>query len=184
VTSHESLQLAGGICEGVGLLIAAFGISETRQAFTNRPSVFVRLVRALIDPVLRLSRRIKRRFSRRRTTQLQGQSIGGSLSVSDGIQVKTTLGFSGSIDDRVSRLQEIAQQHEDQLRQLHDDLGKEKAERDKTKKEVLDSVKLTEDKLEKAISRAAAGGLALETWGVLLFFIGVVLNTWGALVSP
>ncbi len=48
---------------------------------------------------------------------------------------------------------------------------------------LVDSLMASEQKLEDRISEAAAGGLTLETWGVVLFVFGLVCATYGSVIS-
>lgn len=174
MSSSDWWQLAGGILEVLGLFTVALGISDARSRFTNRPSVLQKIRQFLI--------RIAVSLKLRKPRTVYGSAT-STATLSASARGRVGFGFQGSLDERVLRLQEIGQRHEDMISGLQGDLEDEKAEREKGDRTVVDRLTASEQRLEERISEAAAGALTLETWGVMLFVLGVAFTTYGSLIS-
>lgn len=174
MTSGDWWQLAGGILDALGLLTVALGISNARAKFTNRPSILQKLKNLLVRIAVKLKLR------KAKVVYGTGTARGTSLASGRG---GAGLGFHGSLDERIIRLQEIAQRHEDMISDLYGDLEDEKAERKRGDEDAAKRLATSEQRLEERISEAAAGALTLETWGVALFILGVAFTTYGGVIS-
>lgn len=174
MTSGDWWQLVGGLLEIFGLFTVALGISEARADFTNRPSILQKIKNFLIRVAVKL------KLLKPKTVYASGTV---SASASASARGRVGFGFEGSLDERVLKLQEIAQRHEDMISNLQGDLEDEKAERQQGDQIVVDRLTASEQRLEERISEAAAGALTLETWGVTSFILGVAFTTYGSLIS-
>jgi hypothetical protein len=175
MTLGEGLQLAGGICEFLGLIAIMMGISDTRRAFTNRPS----LVSRVFSPFRRLVAGLFRRDAvvhpgvAEARVQLPALTARGTGRV----------GWETLAPEQViRRLQELVDRHEDRLEQLAEHTDTERAEREKQFQAERTEREMLHRDLEQRITLAAAGGLRLESLGAAAFTAGVVLTTWGAMV--
>lgn len=174
MTSSDWWQLSGGMLEVLGLFTVALGISDARAKFTNRPSLLQKIRNFLVRVAVKLKLR------KPKTVYASGTA---TATASGSARGRVGFGFQGSLDERVKRLQEIAQRHENMISDLQGHLEDEKAERKRGDEQVADRLSASERRLEERISEAAAGALTLETWGVALFVLGVACTTYGGLVS-
>ena len=123
---------------------------------------------------------VRLRLRKPKTVYASGTSTATASASARG---RVGFGFQGSLDDRVARLQEIAQRHEDMVSDLQGDVQDERAERKRGDEDAANRLVASEQRLEKRISEAAAGAVTLETWGVVLFILGVVFTTYGGIIS-
>jgi hypothetical protein len=174
VTNSDWFQLVGGLFEVIGLITVALGISDARARFTDRPS----LPQKIRNVILRLTVKLGLRKGK-----VIEPSASGTVHSSGSARLMIGYGFLGTLEERVTRLQEIAQKHEDAIDGLAGQLQDESAARKQADDEALARLTTTEQQLEQRISEAAAGGITLEAWGVLSFAVGVVLTTVGGIAG-
>jgi hypothetical protein len=171
----DALQLLGGLFEIGGLAFVALGIVETRRAFTDRPGIVQNVARRVAEFVARLTRK-KRVHTLEVHDSLHMQSAASA-------RLRVTYGFEGSLEERVERLQEIAQQHGNRLAEVTELVGSESEKLRAEIRSLQDALSESERELTERICGAASNGLTLESWGVFLFIIGVVLTTWGGVIA-
>jgi hypothetical protein len=173
VTLGPVLQIAGAACELAGIGTVAWGIAETRATFTDRPS----LARRAWTRVSRTAARIFRR--RRPITATINAAV--ELNLAGSLRGRATVGFGPwddeALEERIERLRRAIENHEKQLNDVDrriDDEERRRREADERHESRVDEVYR---ELTELIREAAAGGLRLETIGVSLFALGVVLQT-------
>jgi hypothetical protein len=181
MTQGEWLQVVGATCEVAGLCTVAWGISNTRRSFApDRPSVG----QQLSAPFKKLAAKLVARFRRRRPVIITASAGGVTWS---GGSVKATVkmgSWDGLTDDeRFKRIRDMIERHEEMLDRLDTQLETERNDRKKGDEQEGRSREATRQLLEGRISEAAAGGLRLEAWGVLLFAFGIVFGLWGNLIA-
>lgn len=174
MTVSDWLQICGGIFEAAGLGTVALGITETRRAFTNRPSLVARFRTATARVISRLLRRPQ---------HIHVFDAAGSSESTGSLKLSVRLNFSGDLEERVAKLQDVAQRHEDAIGDVRHDLAGERQERIDADEAGLTELAQAREHLEKRISDGIASGLGIETAGVALFLVGVVLTTIGGVLS-
>jgi hypothetical protein len=179
VTLGSTLQIAGAACELVGIGTVAWGIAETRAKFTDRPSLARRAW-------TRASRATARIFRLRRSTNVvvgAAQLRMGGVS----LRARATVGFGPwdeeALEERIERLRRAIESHEEQLGDLDSRIDDEERTRREADEQHDARVDAVHRELTELIREAAAGGLRLETIGVSLFALGVVLQTSGSLAG-
>jgi hypothetical protein len=102
-------------------------------------------------------------------------------------KVRATVGFGPwheeELVDRIERLRLAFENHERVLSELDERFDAEESARrwaDERQDRALGELR---NEFTDMVRDAAAGGLRLQTFGVLLFAVGVVLGTWGNLAS-
>jgi hypothetical protein len=179
VSLGPTLQIVGAACELVGIGTVAWGISETRARFTDRPSLARRAW-------ARASRASARIFRLRRDTTVH---VGAAeLRMGGGnVRARATVGFGPwdeeALEERIERLRRAIESHEQQLGDLDSRFDDEERSRREADEQHERRVNEVERELTELIREAAAGGLRLETIGVSLFALGVVLQTAGSLAA-
>ena len=108
-------------------------------------------------------------------------------SSGENVRLRETVGFGPwdeePFEERIERLRRAIENHQKQLNVLDgriDDEERSRREADAKHESRLHEV---HRQLTQLIREAAAGGLRLETIGVSLFALGVVLQTWGSIIS-
>jgi hypothetical protein len=177
VDAGTYLQVAGAVGELAGLATVAFGISETRASFTDQPSLAHRARE-------RIRRAVDRLMKRPQTVTVG--TVAGSVSFGGG-RVRATVGF-GPWDDvqlaeRIERLKHAIENHEQQLYALDKRIDEEEAARTEALRRIEQQAEEVNREMRDLIREAAAGGLRLETIGVVLFAAGVIFGTWGSLIA-
>jgi hypothetical protein len=168
------LAVIGSAFELFGLFVLALGIIETRQTFDpSRPSLAYRIFGPLI-------RRINRWRGRVHTLEIDAASHAHTAA---NAVMRRGFSFQGGLEENVQRLQAIAQDHENSIADLQSALDREQRERETGDKAGAEALREIEQRLHNRIREAAAGGLAKETWGVGLFFLGVVFTLLGTILS-
>lgn len=168
------LQGVGALIEAIGLGTLAYGISETRTLFTSQPSLLERTVRR----VLRGARRILGLKPKSRTLEFKaagGSGAGGEVTASRGF------GWRGTLEDRVARLQQLVQEHEDAIAEVRRALRGEARNRRAAVRELEQQLAEFRQETHDRIADVAAGGLSRETLGLVLFVVGLTLQTMGSM---
>ena len=111
----DALQFFGGLFEIGGLATVGLGIVETRRAFTDRPGIVQHVARAVAEFVARLTRR----------KHVHTLDVHDSIHMhsAESARVRVNYAFEGTLDERVERLQEIAQQHANRLAEVTELVG-------------------------------------------------------------
>lgn len=115
--------------------------------------------------------------------------IGAAVEISGtaSMKVKGRVGFGPwdheALADRIERLRRAFENHERILNELDKRLDDEESARRGADEQQGQSIERARKELTDLIRDAAAGGLHLETIGVVLFALGVALGTWGNLVT-
>jgi hypothetical protein len=165
------LTLVGATLELLGLGTVMLGISETRRAFTDRPSLLAKL----LNPLKRLIARFRRK------PQVVEIGLAGEISLADSMTAKLTTNWEGvSLHER---LQDYASRHEDLIEVLGERIDREEVAREAGDRSEAEQREILRATLDKKISDAAAGGLTLETSGIALFAVGLVLQALGSIIT-
>jgi hypothetical protein len=179
VTFGAVVQIAGAALELGGIGTVAWGIAETRARFTDRPS----LARRAWTHIGRTAARILRR-QHSRTLEVHDA---GHLHASGSVRVRGTVGFGPwddeALEERIERLRRAFESHEKQLNDLDGRIDDEERSRREAGEKHEGRVNEVHRELTELIREAGGGGLRLETIGVSLFALGVVLQTWGSLAG-
>jgi hypothetical protein len=172
------LQIAGAICELGGLTTVAAGIADTREHFTERPSIF----RRAWTRVARVAAKLRRQ--RPKSVAVEARAVMAGTAT---MKAKATIGLGQwgdvELDERIERLRRAFENHDRALNELDDRLdGEENARReaDERHERRVDEVHRA---FADLVREVAAGGLRLQTFGVLLFAFGVILGTAGNLMG-
>jgi hypothetical protein len=177
MTLGEWLQIVGATFELAGLGTVAWGITNTRRSFMpDRPS----LGEQLLVPIQKFIARFRRRES---TTVTAAASVMSAIGMHVRAVVKMGSWEGLTDDERFKRIRDMIERHEEMLAGFDDQL---ETERDDRKKGDAQEGRLREETrqlLEDRIRAAAAGGLGLEAWGVLLFALGIAFGLWGNLLG-
>lgn len=172
------LQVVGAICELGGLGTVALGIADTRAQFTDRPSLARRAWARVVGATAR--------FRKRRDVTVHVGTAAVVLAAGS-VRARGTVGFGPwgdkELEERIDRLRLAIENHEQFLTQLDRRLDDEEAARREADDRHEKAVEEARRGLLDLIREAASGGLRLQTAGVLLFGLGVVLGTWGNLVA-
>jgi len=179
VSGGTYLQISGAAFELAGIATVAFGIANTRAKFTDNAP----LARRAWSRTARAAARLFRR-KRSQTVHLGA----ATLHVRAGsVRARGTVGFGPWVDEelaeRIERLRRAVENHNRELSELGGRLDGEEVARQEADERHEGHVDEVHRELTQLVRDAAAGGLRLETIGVALLAVGVVLQTWGNLVS-
>ncbi|GIV00550.1 MAG: hypothetical protein KatS3mg014_2165 [Actinomycetota bacterium] len=171
------LQVSGALAELGGLGTVAWGIRQTRAKFTERPSLARRAWKAVSRTLGRFSKR----------PQTVSVPLVGSITAGGEVRTRLTIG-SGPWDEeelaeRVERLRRAIENHERELQYLEARIDAEARTRSEDVTLLERRIDEANRELQGLIREAAAGGLRVESVGVVLFAIGVALGTWGNLIA-
>jgi hypothetical protein len=173
------LQVVGAVVELAGLATVAVGISEARRGFDpSRPS--------LLDKGQAAAKRLAARF---RKPQPQNTIVGVGSSVlpmlSSKVRIRVNFGpwDDVSVEERLDRLKQRVEAYQDRFDQLEDQIEAEKKGREEGHQALAQRVTEVEGRLSERVKEAATGGLERETWGVMLFAFGLVLQVWGSILA-
>jgi NAD(P)-dependent dehydrogenase (short-subunit alcohol dehydrogenase family) len=164
----------GGISEAGGLVLVGIGISDTRSRFTDAPGILSKFGTSI--------KNLFRRFRAPRTLKV---GIADSVELSGSVTMRTSgsANIQGTLEERITRLEQMTERHGRAISAVEGDISAERTVREEAVRAIRAEVVEADEKIEALVANAAAGGLALETWGVTLFLIGVVLTTWGGLIA-
>jgi len=107
VAVEQWLIVVGGALQIGGVVTTAVGITRRRN-FAGLPGILERALRKIRSWWRRL----------RKKPQIIQVSAAGAVSSAGNLRASLKLGFQGTLDARVKRLQEIAQRHEDKIGDL------------------------------------------------------------------
>jgi len=103
------------------------------------------------------------------------------------VRARATVGFGSwdeeALEERIEHLRRASESHEKQLNDLDRRVDDEERSRREADEKHDERVNAVHRELTELIREAATGGLRLETIGVSLFGLGVVLQTWGSLAG-
>ncbi len=175
------LQIAAGVCEVGGVLTVAWDIAGRREQFTHRPSLF----RRARDQVRRTAAKL---IPRRRDAVVHVVTAGAvAMAGSGGMRVRATVGFGSweelALEERIDRLRHASENHEHVLNEIDKRLDGEEADRRAADERLEGRVVEVHRELGERIELAAAGGLRLQTFGVVLLLVGIGLGTLGNVIS-
>jgi hypothetical protein len=177
VSFGQALQLIGGVCELVGVGTVSVGISRTRAKYTRNPFLLKRWWEAA-------KRLVAHIFHKPRHVTVTPEA--GLIGVS-GMRAYPTVtigsGESVPLEEMIERLRLRVNEHEEQLTRIEARMDDEQeARRRAEEQEARERQALAQD-LRDALADLATGGLRLESVGVVALLLGVVLGTWGNLIS-
>jgi hypothetical protein len=181
MTSGHGLQAVGAAFELFGLLTVVIGISKTRAKFTDRPS----LPERLWSGTKRLAVRVASPFGFRRDVTVHTATTSVSAFIGGKARGTVTLGPGDDVrlEERIERIRQMVNDHAERLGELDARIDHEQEDRQKADESAEEQRQALRMELKDLIGEAAAGGLRLETIGVILFAFGIVFGTWGNLVS-
>jgi hypothetical protein len=183
MTLGRSLQVVGAILELGGLGTVAWGISDTRRRFTDRPSIKDQSV----DFLKRTAKRATARFHRKPRQIVVGVGAAAGRIHFGGGHVYPTAKLADqagtTVEERLDQIRTMVNQHAEKLTALERRIDEEADSRKEADEAADRQRRVTEEGLRKLIADAAAGGLRLETVGVLLFAAGLVIGVVGSLVG-
>jgi hypothetical protein len=181
MTFGHGLQFVGAAFELLGLLTVVIGISKTRAKFTDRPSLLDRLWARTKS----LAVRVSARFGYRRDATVQVAAGSAFAHVGSKARGTVTLGpgHDVELEERVERIRQMVNDHTERLGELDARIDHEKEDRQKADESAEEQRQGLRAELKDLIGEAAAGGLRLETAGVILFALGIGFGTWRNLVS-
>ena len=87
------------------------------------------------------------------------------------------------LEDRIERLRLKVNEHAESLTRLSKSIDDERDDRKRAEAEAHHARTELAERLEGVIEELAVGGLRLESWGVVALSLGVILSTWGNLLS-
>jgi hypothetical protein len=177
MTHGEWLQVVGACFEVAGLGTVAWGITDTRRSFApERPS----LGQQLLSPF----KKLLARFRRRKAVTVEASA---AVTSAAGMHVRAVVKMGSwegvSTEEKIERIRNMIERHEEMLAGFDDQLETERDDRKKADEQEGRFREQTRQLLETRIREAAAGGLKLETWGVLLFGLGMVFGLVGNLIA-
>jgi hypothetical protein len=181
MTFAHGLQVVGAALELLGLLTVAIGISKNRAKFTDRPFLPDRLW----EGTKGLAGRVAAPFGRRSDVTVKTASASAFVSVGGRARGTVTLGPGDDVDleERIERMRQMVNDHAARLSELDARIDQEEEDRQKAEELAEHQRQELRRELKDLIGEAAAGGLRLETVGVILFALGIGFGTWGNLVS-
>jgi len=169
------LQAGGALLELAGLAVVMLGISETRRAFTNRPS----LLRRLSTPFRWLVGQFRKPSV---SVGASPASIGASASI--GAAGVGHVGWEGlSPEEVLTRIQSELALHHQELYRVSKEIDEERKAREKLAHREEAARESLREHLEARVAKVAARGLTLETWGASLLALGLSLTFAGILVG-
>jgi hypothetical protein len=173
------LQVVGGTVELAGLILVAVGNSEARLGFDpTRPY--------LLNKGQKAAKRLAARF---RKPQPKNVSVGvGSARLRMlGSKVRVRVNFGPwddvPVEERIERLKQRVEAYQDRFDQLEDHIEAERKGREEGIQALAQRVTEAEERLSERVKEAATGGLERETWGVVLFALGLILQVWGSILA-
>lgn len=83
----------------------------------------------------------------------------------------------------MQRLMDFSTEHARKLADIDRLLEAEKKIRTEADSSLSDQLEQTRTLLDAFVREAVTGGLSLESWGLTLLVVGVVLATWGDLIG-
>ncbi len=163
---EQRLRISGMLLELLGLSTVAMGLHQTRKLF-QRPS----LGPLFVDWI--------RRFPRFRVdTRINVPTAATTVTAhAPTIHELTFTNSSASINERVSALEKALKEVNNQIQQVQRDIQDEGRNRQSEHSAEQQQREAKERKLRTLIEESSAGGLYIETIGVLWLLVGVVLAT-------
>jgi hypothetical protein len=174
MTTGDWWQFVGGVLEFLGLMTVVVGISETRRAFTGRPSLLARAA----GPFRMVVRRF---FAKPRVIEAAGTATVTLRGSARGRVIRSWAGLN--LEQRIDRLQKAVDQHDGQLDELAEWLEEEHRQREASDQAERAAREEIRQSLEGRIAQAAAGGLTLEAWGAGFFGLGILCTVVGVIVG-
>jgi outer membrane murein-binding lipoprotein Lpp len=171
----------GGFYQIVGILCAAVGISQTRRAWSKLPGA-VGQARFALKVVTGLLRerflRVFPSFRKPMVASLTG-SVSATSSVSGTVTVKLAdPGFT--VESRIEWLLDRVHTLMDQVSRLESAVSQGAEEIAEARKEAVRGLENLEQATSSQLRNLAAGGLRLQTWGVLYLIAGAFLIMLGS----
>src|SRR5437870_2191359 len=118
------MQVVGALCELGGLGTVAWGIADTREHFTDRPSLARRAGAGVVRAAAKL---------RRRRSQTVNVEAAVSMAAAGSVKVRATVRFGPRDDEglaeRIERLRRAFDNHERVLNELDERLDGEETSR-------------------------------------------------------
>jgi nucleotidyltransferase/DNA polymerase involved in DNA repair len=168
------IRTVGGVTQLVGFGVTALGITSARRRWNPDMPGFLGTLGRAVDRLLR-----------RRAPGITGHVSG--VEASDSMHGRGTssgsLSATMSLEHRVTALEDALAKQAELLDAVHQDLQRESDER-----QTADAVEQAERQavdawLDEQLVELATGDLRLETVGVCVFGLGVVLATWSAEIA-
>ncbi len=166
----------GGLYQIAGILCAATGIAQTRQAWSQVPGIagtskrlMETFIRAICLTFLRLFPRFKKTHTAEPGSAMTGASGGiGALDATVSHQVPEDI--SGRVRWLLSHVQSLTTQ----VSSLEEQLREGKANLAGAIDDTHDRLSGLESRTTSQVTSLATGGLRLQSWGVLFLVLGAI----------
>lgn len=171
-------MVVGALCELCGLIAVAKGITDTRENFGAGPSILQRVWTRIV--------RVAAKFRKRRNVTVSIQPAHMTVSAGN-VRVRTSVGFGDwddlTPDERIDRLRAGIETLQQNLDRTDDRLDVEEKDRSDADARIDRSVGELDQGLRELVREAATGSLRVETIGVFLVGLGLLLGTLGNLLA-
>jgi hypothetical protein len=178
VRADQVWQLGGIGLEFAGLMTVAVGIRKTRGRFTSRPPFEQRAWE-------RLKRMLGRLGLMRRDAVVHTSAVSATATTGGKARATVSLGPWDDVDiaERIERLRTQVERQQADMEELHKEIGAEESARSHAEQRLDSERRALEDALRREIVDAAAGGLGLESFGVVLFLLGLIAQGVGIVLG-
>jgi hypothetical protein len=175
--AEARIRTAGGFLQIAGLLTVVIGISTLRRDF-GLPGTLSEITADALHWLRVTSSRLWRAFGHRSTKVLIAGS--GSFAVAGNWRAhgKVRSAPNATTDQRLTTLESNVDVLDDAVWKLREDLDHEVEQR---KQAIATESRIREDTrqtLQERLADVAIGGIRLQTVGLVLLFLGILLATW------
>ena len=180
---HEaSVRTAGGVLQVLGLFSVALGISEVRRSF-GLPGTVAEVLSEFAQSISALLKRAARLFGHRPGV-IVGAGVASLGFAAGRARATVRSGPGATIEQRLSLLETLVGNVENDLWKLHDTLD---ADREQVRK-ALDAERATREQRLQAVDarifELGTGGVRLQTVGLVWLFVSIILATWSQELAP
>jgi hypothetical protein len=179
---NAGLLISGGAFQVTGISFAAFGIHKLRKSWTKLPGLYGRSKKLMKTTHRAVGSFLRRVFHRRQQTvpAYFSGTVSGEFGVS-GTATVTRVPRPEPVNEQLEwfagRLGDLTLEVENLQADFLDSKGRLEQVDRQTKAEF---VRIDQD-FRSSLTELAAGGLQIQTWGVLFLIIGTMLSVWGSL---
>ncbi len=177
VDFRHTLQVVGAVCELFGVGTVAVGIGRMRARYTAKSFVLTRLWEA----TKRLVGRV--RHTRRDVTLTGEAALIGFSGMRGYATVTLGSGEGVPVEEMIERMRHRVNEHAEQLTRIEARMDDEQEARRKAEEQGAREGEVLAQELRDALADLAAGGLRLESVGVVALVLGIVLGAWGNFIS-
>lgn len=129
----------------------------------------------------RLSRFVRRVLKRPQTVNLgrASSTVSGLISSARVRVSPAPWTDETSVTRKLADLRRMVEGHDGEITELHQDLDKERTEREDSDRDQRAAIDEATRALREEMKKEATVDLRLESWGAALFFLGAILNIVG-----